>query len=157
MPTDRIKTIYLIFLLHDHIFIYSLFRLFFWLLSFSSYGKLYVICLSLYCLKLGICSEWAQIQSARWSNPIVQSAAYPRLACGDHPFGQHSIAFLIGYHNFNWLWKWGASRVNLWYFFVERNIWKDDSNYEEDEEDSDITDSEQEEKKVRSRRLPVRR
>lgn len=48
--------------------------------------------------------------------------------------------------------------MNLRYFFVERNIWKDDSNYEEeDEEDSDIADSEQEEKKVRSRRLPVRR
>lgn len=52
-----------------------------------------------------------------------------------------------------------AVRVNLWYFFVVRNIWKDDSNDEEEEEEesSDITDSEQEEKKVRSRRLPARR
>uniref|UniRef100_A0AAX7U4Q6 DNA helicase n=1 Tax=Astatotilapia calliptera TaxID=8154 RepID=A0AAX7U4Q6_ASTCA len=53
-------------------------------------------------------------------------------------------------------WAW---RVNLWHFFVIRNIWKDDdSNDEEEEEDaSDSTDSEQEEKKVRSRRLPARR
>lgn len=53
-------------------------------------------------------------------------------------------------------WAW---RVNLWHFFVVRNIWKDDdSNDEEEEEDaSDSTDSEQEEKKVRSRRLPARR
>lgn len=53
-----------------------------------------------------------------------------------------------------------AVRVNLWYFFVERNIWKDDDSNdeeEEEEESSDITDSEQEEKKVRSRRLPARR
>lgn len=52
-----------------------------------------------------------------------------------------------------------ALRVNLWHFFVVRNIWKDDdSNDEEEEEEaSDSTDSEQEEKKVRSRRLPARR
>lgn len=138
---------------------YSLFRLFFW----QCYHLVHTVAvchLSLCWLKLGICSEWGQIQSARWSNLIGQISGLSLigLACGDHPYGQHSIAFLIGYHNFNWLWKWGALRVNLWYFFVERNIWKDDSNYEEeDEEDSDITDSEQEEKKVRSRRLPVRR
>lgn len=47
----------------------------------------------------------------------------------------------------------------MWHFFVVRNIWKgDDSNDEEEEEaSSDITDSEQDEKKVRSRRLPARR
>lgn len=62
--------------------------------------------------------------------------------------------------NFNWLWQPLALRVNLWYFFVVRNIWKDDDSNdeeEEEEESSDITDSEQEEKKVRSRRLPARR
>lgn len=53
-------------------------------------------------------------------------------------------------------------RVNLWHFFVVRNIWKDDSydddeEEEEEEEASDSADSEQEEKKVRSRRLPARR
>ena len=54
--------------------------------------------------------------------------------------------------------KW-ALRVNLWHFFVIRNIWKDDSNDEEEEDEAatDNTDSEQEEKKVSSRRLPARR
>lgn len=55
--------------------------------------------------------------------------------------------------------KW-ALRVNLWHFFVIRNIWKDDDSNDEEEEDeaaSDNTDSEQEEKKVSSRRLPARR
>lgn len=73
-----------------------------------------------------------------------------KLGCGEHPMA--SISW-----NLNWLWQ---SRVNLWYFFVVRNIWKDDDSNDEEEqeeESSDITDSEQEENKVRSRRLPARR
>lgn len=72
-------------------------------------------------------------------------------ASSEHPCGSHLMKFELV----------TAVRVNLWYFFVERNIWKDDdSNDEEEEEEessSDISDSEQEEKKVRSRRLPARR
>lgn len=71
-------------------------------------------------------------------------------ASGEHPCGSHLMKLQLV----------TAVRVNLWYFFVERNIWKDDdSNDEEEEEESssDISDSEQEEKKVRSRRLPARR
>lgn len=48
------------------------------------------------------------------------------------------------------------SRVNLWHFFVVRNIWKDDDS-NDDEEEEETSDSEQEEIKVRSRRLPARR
>lgn len=74
------------------------------------------------------------------------------LASGEHPCGSHLMKLQLV----------TAVRVNLWYFFVERNIWKDDdSNGEEEEEEeessSDMSDSEQEEKKVRSRRLPARR
>uniref|UniRef100_A0A672PB91 Chromodomain-helicase-DNA-binding protein 2-like n=1 Tax=Sinocyclocheilus grahami TaxID=75366 RepID=A0A672PB91_SINGR len=49
--------------------------------------------------------------------------------------------------------------MNLWYFCVKRNTWKDDdSNDEEDvEEEASSSESEQEEKKVRSRRLAARR
>lgn len=74
-------------------------------------------------------------------------------ASGEHTCGSRLLKFELVI----------AVRVNLWYFFVERNIWKDDdSNDDEEEEEeeessSDITDSEQEEKKVRSRRLPARR
>uniref|UniRef100_A0A671KNT6 Chromodomain-helicase-DNA-binding protein 2-like n=1 Tax=Sinocyclocheilus anshuiensis TaxID=1608454 RepID=A0A671KNT6_9TELE len=52
-----------------------------------------------------------------------------------------------------------GAEMNLWYFCVERNTWKDDdSNDEEDvEEEASSSESEQEEKKVRSRRLPARR
>lgn len=48
-------------------------------------------------------------------------------------------------------------RVNLWYFFVVRNIWKDDDSNDDEEEEEETSDSEQEEIKVRSRRLPARR
>lgn len=71
-------------------------------------------------------------------------------ASGQHTCGSHLMKLKLV----------TAVRVNLWYFFVERNIWKDDdSNDDEEEEESssDISDSDQEEKKVRSRRLPARR
>lgn len=81
-------------------------------------------------------------------NGLVRSMS----ASGKHQCGSHLMKLKLV----------TAGRVNLWYFFVERNIWKDDdSNDDEEEEEeessSDITDSEQEEKKVRSRRLPARR
>lgn len=44
------------------------------------------------------------------------------------------------------------------YFCVERNTWKDDSNDDDDDgEEASSSESEQEGKKVRSRRLPARR
>ncbi|XP_035274025.1 chromodomain-helicase-DNA-binding protein 2-like [Anguilla anguilla] len=59
---------------------------------------------------------------------------------------------------------WESQKVNLWYFCVERNTWKDDGSNDDEEEEEDeeedetsSSDSEQEENKVRSRRLPARR
>lgn len=114
------------------------------------------------CNWVSVCSKWALLASVR-PGDVVHSHQIWLVQSAASPWSNWLVANTLWPafdEIWNWLWQWWASRVNLWYFFVVRNIWKDDTSNdeeEEEEESSDITDSEQEEKKVRSRRLPARR
>lgn len=98
---------------------------------------------------LGLCL------SARWC-PTFKSYFAAQISDFFLPWLDHAEHLLAKLLNGIWTKVLWPMRVNLWHFFVVRNIWKDDDS-NDDEEEEETSDSEQEEIKVRSRRLPARR